>query len=83
MSDEEKLAAVRAEAGPCPQCGATAAKPIVWGYPTSESHERLGDRVGWGGCVIPDNPAAYKCAACGHEYGRARMGTREWYDDAP
>jgi ribosomal protein S27AE len=63
---------IRAKAGPCPRCGATAAKPILWGYPTAEDFDRLGDRVGFGGCVIPPMPAAYVCGECGHEYGVAR-----------
>lgn len=81
MSDEEMLAAVRAEAGPCPRCGATAAKPIFWGYPEDASHARFGGRFGWGGCVIPDSPAAYECGACGQEYGAAQFGRLNRFDD--
>jgi hypothetical protein len=81
MIDAAKLAAVRAEAGPCPRCGATAAKPIVWGYPSSESYHRLGDSVGWGGCVIPEVLAAYECGACGQEYGVSHFGSADDQDE--
>jgi hypothetical protein len=74
MSDAEMLAAVRVEAGPCPRCGATAAKPIFWGYPSNEDFERLGASVGWGGCCLPEVPAAYVCGACEQEYGVSRVG---------
>ena len=63
---------VRQAAGPCPACGATAAKPMLWGYPSEEDFERFGDSVGWGGCCIPPQPAAYKCGECGEEYGLLR-----------
>jgi hypothetical protein len=69
--------AVRREAGPCPRCGASAAKPILWGYPANDASEEYGDTVSWGGCCLPEAPAAYACGACGLEYGEARMG----YDD--
>ena len=68
---------IRREAGPCLACGESAAKPILWGYPSAEDYERLGDSVAWGGCCLPEVPAAYLCAACGHEYGVAR----EFADD--
>ena len=58
-----------AEAGPCPACGATAAKPILWGYPAEEDVQRLGDSVVWGGCCLPPEPAAFACSVCGEEYG--------------
>jgi hypothetical protein len=60
---------VRQEAGPCPACGAIAAKPMIWGYPSAEDFEELGDTVGWGGCCLPPMPAAYVCDMCGEEYG--------------
>ena len=67
---------VRLAAGPCPACGATAAKPILWGYPAGEDVERFGDSVVWGGCCLPPEPALYSCAACGAEYG-VRRGSAE------
>ena len=65
------LADVRREAGPCPACGAVAAKPILWGMPSAEDFVRFGDTVSWGGCCLPATPAAYVCGACGQEYGVA------------
>ena len=63
---------VRREAGPCTACGATEAKPILWGLPAEDDVERYGDSVSWGGCCLPERPAAYRCGACGHEYGLLR-----------
>ena len=62
----------RLAAGPCPACSATAAKPILWGYPADEDVERFGDSVVWGGCCLPERPAAYQCSACGEDYGVRR-----------
>jgi hypothetical protein len=62
MNDQDMLAAARAKAGPCPACGTTAGNPILWGYPSNEDFDRLGDSVGWVGCIIPETPAA-TCAA--------------------
>jgi hypothetical protein len=72
---------IRREAGPCPACGADAAKPILWGLPSPADYERLGDSVGWGGCVIPEVPAAYLCGACSHEYGVSSIGQSDWDDE--
>jgi hypothetical protein len=77
MTDQTGFERVRLEAGPCPRCGASAAKPILWGYPSPEDFDRFGDRVSFGGCVIPDVPAAYVCGGCGQEYGEARLDEDE------
>jgi hypothetical protein len=69
VSDEDILALVRTEAGPCPACGRSEAKPIFWGYPNPMDFDRFGDRVSWGGCCLPERPKAYVCGACGEEYG--------------
>jgi hypothetical protein len=74
VSEGVDVERIRLEAGPCPRCGASAAKPILWGYPTEDDFERFGNSVGWGGCVVPALAAAYVCDACGQEYGVAQLG---------
>jgi hypothetical protein len=51
----------------CPQCGAAAGRPIVWGDPIAAVLASLeaGDiDVELGGCVIPDEPVSHHCRAC-------------------
>jgi ribosomal protein S27AE len=69
---------VRREAGPCPRCNASLAKPILWGYPVFDAVDEYGDTVSWGGCCRPSEPAAYACGACGEEYGTRPVG---WEDE--
>lgn len=82
MSDEDMLAAVRADAGPCPACSRAEAKPIFWGYPNPTDVYRFGDRVSWGGCCLPQQPTAYACGSCGEEYGVLPMASDEERDTA-
>ncbi len=83
MSDAEWLAEVHEEAGPCPRCGALAAKPIIRGMPTYDAVEQLGDRVSFGGCVVTGDDPAYECGACGQAYGLVRRERSDFEDDEP
>lgn len=69
MIDPEQFAAVRLEAGPCPNCGTAAARPILWGYPAPGEREHLGDSVSWGSGFPPPIPSAYECSFCGLQFG--------------
>lgn len=80
MTDQQMLEQVRITAGPCPSCGCSVAKPIFWGYPDPMEYDRLGDRVSWGGCCLPDEPKAYVCGSCGEEYGVAGPDSDEELD---
>jgi hypothetical protein len=51
----------------CPVCGSQQARPIVWGLPTDDERDRTD--VVFGGCCLPDQPAAWSCDSCGHEWG--------------
>jgi len=62
------------EVAECPTCGSTSSKPIVWGYPSADDFEQLGESVVFGGCCLPERPAAYQCARCGDEFGLATRG---------
>ena len=53
----------------CPQCGAAAVVPIVYGLPGEELAEacRRGEVV-LGGCCITDDMPEWHCKACEHEW---------------
>ncbi len=58
-----------ARAPHCPLCGAANPLPVAYGLPSSELMERAEQgEVALGGCVIGDDPARYRCRACGHAW---------------
>ena len=75
----------RAAAGPCPECGAHAALPIVYGMPDFTSYERLQGEVVFAGCCVPEDPPAYACGVCGARWGerprRPSEPLRSVFDD--
>jgi hypothetical protein len=55
----------------CPQCGAEAVRPIVYGYPAPEAtrQEDQGEII-LGGCVIFEEAPTWRCKRCDAEGGR-------------
>jgi len=53
----------------CPQCGSTAARPIVYGLPGKDLLQAAnrGD-VELGGCCIIHNAPAWECPDCSHRW---------------
>ena len=60
---------VRVLAGPCPACGAHAARPVLYGMPDPEAFERLSEQVVFAGCLVPEVAHPYACAVCGARWG--------------
>ena len=73
MTEAEQL---RRQAGPCPACGALAAKPIIWGMPSAGEFDRTD--VVFGGCCLPENPPRVELRDV-----RARVGELELTYAAP
>lgn len=69
MAGGSRAARVRREAGPCPDCGADNAKPILYGMPSGADWERLQGEVVFAGCVLPEVLHLYSCGSCGREWG--------------
>ncbi len=67
--DDDELAAVRQEAGPCPACGADAALPIVYGMVLPDEHERLAGRAVFAGCCVPYDAPRFACGQCDRTWG--------------
>lgn len=74
MDDEQWLVHERREAGPCPSCGADAARPIVYGMPLDDTFERLAGRVVFAGCCLPEVMDRFQCVACQHRWGLVAFG---------
>ncbi len=72
VTDEQRAA------GPCPSCGAAAAMPVLYGYPDAGTYYRLEGVVEFAGCLVPPDPARWRCGRCGASWGRA-VG----FDDGP
>ena len=52
----------------CPNCGSTDAKPIVYGYPSSEM---LDDpTIALGGCCIFEDSPGFVCPTCETTWGK-------------
>ena len=51
---------------PCPRCRSTDARPILYGYPSTEMFEasERGD-IGLGGCIVWDESPDFECGGCG------------------
>lgn len=57
----------------CPNCGARAVVPIVYGYPGAAlMADSLAGRVALGGCVLHEGSPTRQCGACQHRWGRLR-----------
>lgn len=55
----------------CPSCGSSKVLPIVYGLPSLDLMRDVErGRVALGGCCISDNDPEWRCADCGHEWGR-------------
>lgn len=56
----------------CPSCGKQESVPLIWGLPSAGlmELEELGE-VALGGCVVPGEDFAFRCRACGIEWGHA------------
>ncbi len=55
----------------CPACGESAGVPILWGFPTPETVEKVNAGewdVKLGGCVIPDPYVNVTCRSCGRRW---------------
>ncbi len=74
MQDDSWFEQARREAGPCPFCGADAARPILYGMPLEEDDTRLQGRVVFAGCMIPPDPPAFSCGRCRFSWGRRLDG---------
>jgi len=67
--DRDGSVDVRAEAGPCPVCGAVEARPVLYGLPDAATFRDLQDQVVFAGCTMPPVPHPYVCAVCGARWG--------------
>lgn len=57
----------------CPMCGTTEPLDIVYGLPSNEMMDAASEgAIVLGGCIIGDDPPAYRCRNedCGNEFGR-------------
>ncbi len=69
MSDKRK------QAPPCPQCGSHRTVPIVYGFvPASVGEAAERGEVVLGGCMLTGEDPEWACLACGHRWGRVRLG---------
>lgn len=73
----DELERAHAAAGPCPSCGAVAARPIVYGMPSARDYERLEGQVVFAGCSVPSPAPAFSCGSCAFEWGSVRSGAPE------
>ena len=54
----------------CPRCGREDSIPLVYGLPGPEDFRRAERRrVVLGGCLMPEDPAAFVCRTCDLEWG--------------
>lgn len=68
----------------CPNCGAAAGRPILWGMPEPDVFRAIdvGDiDIVIGGCTISDEDPTYGCKACGTSFGNARRSDERADDD--
>lgn len=57
----------------CPECRSRNAVRIIYGYPSTETHERVGrGEMVLGGCIIRDSNPKWFCKNCGHSWGRIK-----------
>ena len=78
MEDDSWLEDVRRDAGACPSCGASAARPVRYGMPAADDFERLRGKVEFAGCCLPEVLHLYSCGVCATTYGeRGAMGHDE------
>ena len=59
----------------CPNCGAVAGVPIVYGLPGRDAFEaeQRGELV-LGGCVIEEDAPTHQCVECGDRWGHGDQG---------
>lgn len=62
----------------CPACSSKDIAPIVYGEPDAEgaAAEKRGEVV-LGGCLVGNDSHAFKCRACGEEFGTWTGGQEE------
>ena len=51
---------------PCPVCGASDARRIVYGLPAPELFDD--PEVALGGCLVSDDAPRFRCRACGSDF---------------
>ena len=68
----------------CPECGSTAALPIFYGTPNSETGiaAEAGELV-LGGCTIAPDAPIWHCGACDYEWGELRIGDSGVIETSP
>ena len=50
---------------PCPRCSSTDARPILYGYPSSEMFEASErGEVQLGNCIVGDESPDFECGGC-------------------
>lgn len=55
----------------CPSCGKQDSVPLLWGLPSAELMELEGlGQVALGGCIVSGDDYAFRCRACGVDWGR-------------
>jgi hypothetical protein len=60
---------ILAEGRDCPECGQSLTR-VIWGLPGSSLQGDPTRQVEFGGCVVPIDPAVWKCAACERGFKR-------------
>ena len=63
----------------CPECGRARGAPIFYGMPAPDHYDEImrkadEGKMAMGGCCVDDSSPAYRCGACGHEWGRTDQG---------